>query len=97
MRIVVVRLDYNGELVDIYPLSNISKRELDEIVETSKDAVRSHLFLSKELNRALPRSIAIDAFSYEITIVFKPKGILVLASLKDSVPGTQRQGGVITA
>lgn len=97
MRIVVVRLDYNGELVDIYPLSNISERELDEIVETSKDVVRSHLFLSKELKRALPRSIAIDALNYEITIVFKPKGILVLASLKDSVPGTRRQGGIITA
>ncbi|MGB9828262.1 hypothetical protein IMZ38_03345 [Thermosphaera chiliense] len=97
MRIVVARLDYNGELVEIYPLSSISKKEMDEVVEASKDVVRSHLFLSKELKRPLPRSIVIDANIYEITIVFKPKGILVFASLKDSVLSTQNQGAIVTA
>ncbi|WP_448579069.1 hypothetical protein [Thermosphaera sp.] len=97
MRVVVARLDYNGELMDIYPLSNVSKKELDEIIEASKDVVRAHLFLSRELKRPLPHSIIIDMINYEITIVFKPKGILVLASIKDNILGTQQQGGVVTA
>lgn len=97
MRVVIARLSYEGQPIDIYPLTSISKNEVDEILEVAKDTAMAHIILSKGFKRSLPRSISIDASNYDITIVFKPKSILILASLKDAHLGNRIEGASVTA
>jgi len=97
LRVMIARLNYDGQPIDVLPLSSISKGEVEEILEVAKDTALAHLILSKGFKRSLPHSISLDAINYEITIVFKPKFILVFASMKDAHLSNRPESPSVTA